>query len=211
MWTKDPRCFDVIEKAWKREFVGNDGLKLCRKQVHIASALRKWNKEVFGHYQSKFFEISRKIEEIKCKDPSEVNCIKEVNLQAELNCWLSRNESMWRRKSRETWLKNGDRNTRYFHTSAVVRRRHNSIDAIRGVDGTSLVNFLDIREFVVENFTQLFSEEDTCFPMNLDNLISPILSEFDNELLCRMPTPIEIKENIDDGKQRNDLGDVVKK
>ncbi len=84
---------------------------------------------------------------------------------------------MWRQKSHETWLKDGDRNTRYFHTSAVVRCRHNNIDAIRGADGTWLVNFSDIREFAMGNFTQLFSEEDTCFPMNLDNLISPILSD----------------------------------
>ena len=32
--------------------------------------------------------------------------------------------------------------------------------------------------------------------MNLDNLISPILFDFDNELLCHMPTPIEIKDAV---------------
>lgn len=101
----------------------------------------------------KISKVSLKIEKIQCKDPSEANCIQEVNLQAALNYWLSRNESMWRQKSRETWLKDGDRNTRYFHTSAVVHRRHNNIDAIRGADGTWLVNFSDIREFVVGNFT----------------------------------------------------------
>jgi hypothetical protein len=31
MWANDPRCLDVINEAWKRNFFGNDGLKLYKK------------------------------------------------------------------------------------------------------------------------------------------------------------------------------------
>jgi hypothetical protein len=196
MWTRDPRCNCVISEAWKKEFNGNECFQLCKKQFHTTSALRKWNREVFGHCQSRISGISKQIELIQCESPSEENCAKEAKLQSDLNCWLSRNELMWRQKSRETWLKDGDRNSRYFHISAVVKRRHNSIDAIRGDDGIWIVNLSKIREFVVGNFKHLFTEEVTSCPVDLENLIHPCISESENAHLCLMPTHTEIKEAV---------------
>jgi hypothetical protein len=190
MWAKDLSCFGVINIAWKREFVGNDCFKLCKKQSYTTLALRKWNREVFRHCQSRIDEISREIELIQGEEPSGVNSSKEAKLQADLNCWLSR------KKSREIMLKDGDRNSRYFHISAVVRRRKNSIDTIRGEEGVWLVKLLDIREFVVSNFQKLFSEEDVYFPQDLENLVCPAISVSENERLCQIPTPAEIKEVV---------------
>ena len=98
--------------------------------------------------------------------------------------------------TRETWLKDGDRNSRFFHISAVVRRRNNSIDAIRGEDGIWIVNLSEIREYVVRNFKQLFTEEVISCPADLENLIHPYISESENAYLCLMPTPNEIKEAV---------------
>jgi hypothetical protein len=196
MWTRDPRCNGVISEAWKKEFIGNECFQLCKKQFHTTSALRKWNREVFGHCQSRISEISKQIEVIQCEMPSEENCAKEAKLQSDLNCWMSRNELMWRQKSRETWLKDGDRNSRYFHISAVVKRINNSIDAIRGEDGIWIVNLSEVREFVVGNFKHLFTEEVTSCLADLENLIHPCISESENAHLCLMPTHSEIKETV---------------
>uniref|UniRef100_A0A2N9FEW4 CCHC-type domain-containing protein n=1 Tax=Fagus sylvatica TaxID=28930 RepID=A0A2N9FEW4_FAGSY len=49
MWTKDLRYNGVISEAWQKEFIGNECFQLCKKQFHTTSALKKWNREVFGH------------------------------------------------------------------------------------------------------------------------------------------------------------------
>ena len=120
----------------------------------------------------------------------------EANIQQELNGWLSRNETLWRQKSRETWLKDGDRNSRFFHLSTVIRRCRNSIDAIRDDQGVWIINKVEIKEFVVSKFQKLFTEESTSFPTDLEDLISPSISQLDNDALCIIPTPQEIKEVI---------------
>ena len=39
--------------------------------------------------------------------------------------WTLLEEMSWRQKSREVWLKEGDRNTRFFHRMANAHRRKN--------------------------------------------------------------------------------------
>lgn len=64
MWTKDPRCFEMVDEAWKMDFVGSACYNLYRKQFNTTSALRRWNKEVFGHCQSRISELMGSIEKI---------------------------------------------------------------------------------------------------------------------------------------------------
>ena len=90
-------------------------------------------------------------------------------------------------------MKDRDRNSRFFHISTVVRRRNNSINAIKGEDGTWIVNLSEVRDFVVGNFKHLFTEEVTSCPVDLENLIHPCISESENTHLCLMPTSSVIK------------------
>ena len=46
----------------------------------------------------------------------------EAKIQGQLNEWLERNELLWRQKSRETWLREGDQNSQFFHVSTIIHR-----------------------------------------------------------------------------------------
>ena len=52
--------------------------------------------------------------------------------------WVDLEEVSWRQKSREIWLKEGDRNTGFFHRMTNSHRRRNSISSII-INGRNLV------------------------------------------------------------------------
>jgi hypothetical protein len=67
------RILDVmvlLVKPGKKSLLAMSASSCARKQFHTITALKKWNREVFGHCQSKISEISKQIELIQCEAPT---------------------------------------------------------------------------------------------------------------------------------------------
>ena len=59
----------------------------------------------------------------------------------ELNELLQKEEIIWRQQSRIQWMKEGDCNTKFFHTRASTRRKKNRINRIQDDQGAVEVGF----------------------------------------------------------------------
>ena len=111
MWARDLECEEVVDQAWRKEFTGSYGFNLMKKISHSSFLLSKWNKTSFGETKTKILEIERRIEVIQSKPPS-IEALKgEASLMMELEEWQTRGEIRLKQKSRELWLKEGDRNS----------------------------------------------------------------------------------------------------
>ena len=66
-------------------------------------------------------------------------------------------ETHWRQHSRELWLREGDKNTGYFHRMAAAHRRINHMDRIK-INGVWLTEEKDVREGVVNVFQHSLTE-----------------------------------------------------
>jgi hypothetical protein len=74
-----------------------------------------------------------------------------------MNELLYREEMMWLQRSRLTWLKEGDRNTKYFHSKAVWRARKNRIRKLVDDDGVSHEDASTMQHMATEYFQNLFN------------------------------------------------------
>lgn len=54
----------------------------------------------------------------------------------ELCSALREEELFWKQKSRATWLREGDKNTEFFHATTKQRRARNRITKLKDVDGS---------------------------------------------------------------------------
>ena len=70
--------------------------------------------------------------------------------------WVFLEEILWRQKSREVWLREGDRNTSFFHKMANAHRRRNMMSHVK-TNGSWLTKENDIRDGVVNEFKLLLS------------------------------------------------------
>ncbi len=52
--------------------------------------------------------------------------------QQEWEMLCNQEEIFWKQKSRVKWLKEGKRNTKFFHRSTIENRTHNRISSISG-------------------------------------------------------------------------------
>ena len=71
--------------------------------------------------------------------------------------WSLIEEASWRQNSRELWLKEGDRNTGFFHKMANSHRRRNAINKVR-INGSWLTEDIAIQNGIVDEFKGQLSE-----------------------------------------------------
>lgn len=169
---------------------------MCKRQGATRSALRKWNKEVFEKCQDRISTILHEIKLIQDRDNFDNNGSNESKLQAELTEWLIRSEILWRQKSSELWLKHGDKNSKFFHFSSIIQRRRNNIDDIKLENGSWICESSQIRNHFLKGFKSLFSTNYVSFPTNLENLITPAITQEENDILSCIPSPELIKQTL---------------
>ena len=79
-------------------------------------SLQGWNWRVFGNV-NKVLKQKQRLQQLEG-----LNCLHEKaaeiqGLRKEINEMLTREEIMWNQRSKASWIKWGDRNTKFFHAT----------------------------------------------------------------------------------------------
>jgi hypothetical protein len=110
---------------------------------------------------------------------------------------LKSEETIWRQRSRAVWLKDGDKNTKFFHGKANQRRKNNEIKKIKDEDGVWWHGQDQIEKVMLNFFSELFA---TSVPSGMNQVCSAIQTKLSREHheWCGMPfTGEDVKEAID--------------
>lgn len=76
-------------------------------------------------------------------------------LISDLNIVLDQEEAFWFQKSRMDWIIDGDRNTRFYHNSALSRRIKNHIRFLK-IQGVWTDNPTSLTNHIIDYFSSLF-------------------------------------------------------
>ncbi|KAK1326179.1 hypothetical protein QJS10_CPA01g02060 [Acorus calamus] len=139
-WECHPGFADVVSKAWQQQFHGSPMFKLVHKLQHLKTILKDWNKEVFGPIQVKLLSSRQHLEAAQSalsQQPTDsILMDNEARAKESYLSMLRQEESFLRQKSRQTWLSEGDRNSKFFYFSIKARIAQNSIRRVQLADGT---------------------------------------------------------------------------
>ncbi|XP_071940158.1 uncharacterized protein [Coffea arabica] len=121
------------------------------------------------------------------------------DLKTQLKRAYSNEEMYWSQKSRVTWLKEGDKNSQFFHASVKGRMKRNRMVNVQRDDGSWTSNEKEQGEEVVSYYQQLFDSQGTEGVEDILRGIPNTISDQMNANLTRTVTKTEIKlkHNLD--------------
>ena len=181
MWLKYEGFKDILRGWWQNlHFYGSFSFILSAKLKALKSFLKVWNREVYGKVENNKKDALRRIsfwddrEKVRGLGLEEVE--DRVKAKDDFQRWALMEEISWRQKSRETWLKEGDKNTGFFHMMANAHRRRNCLNSIC-INGRKLDKEEDIKEGLVDAFQNLLSDPGGWRPTLPDLNLNRIRSE----------------------------------
>ena len=136
MWLRADGFQELLEGWWKGVSVhGKASFVLSRKLKEIKVLIKGWNRDCLGRldYNKKLALNNVEAWDHVTEDRSLMLEESEARSEAEeaYKKWVLLEEIYWRQKSKEFWLKEGDRNTGFFHHMVNAHLRKNALVKIK--------------------------------------------------------------------------------
>ncbi|KAH0662438.1 uncharacterized protein [Solanum tuberosum] len=135
---KEKSFKEVIIQNWKVDFEGNPFSLFHYKLKKVKKVLAQWSRETLGNIFQEITTLEEiiKVQEMQFEaDPSEANRENLYKYQANLKRHLHMEEDFWKQITGMAWFKDGERNTKLFHTYVKGRRKRLRVNRIQNDEG----------------------------------------------------------------------------
>ncbi|CAA0810710.1 Unknown protein, partial [Striga hermonthica] len=194
-WIKKEGIGDVIKEAWNQQQEGTPMFRVHEKIKTTRLALLIWNRGIHTNAEHKIKRLSSQLEDMKDLGGNR-DWMEWDKLKKELDKAYEQEESFWKQRSRNQWLKEGDRNTRFFHALTLQRRKKNAITRLIDREGEVRESQEEITACVLDFYKLFFTSEGSGRENLLLPLLPQVISEEDNNNLIAKVEESEIKEAL---------------
>eukprot|EP00253_Pinus_taeda_P017934 PITA_17934 len=184
IWLSHPDFTSNIEKWWSEDlqFQGSKMYLLHKRLKHIKFSLKEWNKKDFDG-----FDKVKSDQGDKHHQECENLCKQE--------------EIFWRQKSRVQWLKEGERNTRFFHRSTTANRAYKRISTTKDENGELENTHKNIEAVLSQHFRNITRENNPDREQSMREItrhITKLVPREENLNLNGLVTEEEVSEVLKD-------------
>jgi hypothetical protein len=198
-WTEVPGYQNFVRDKWRSLRVdGWGGHVLKEKLKLIKGALRDWHVAHAQNLPSRIDSLKARLAILDARaeeeDLSEAELEDSHGILSDIHSLSRLNASICWQQSRSNWLKEGDANTRYFHSVLASRRWGNAISSLQ-VEGVAVEGVQPIRQAVFSHFESHFKARRVARP-GVDNLNFKRLNLVDCGSLTRPFLEAEVKDAV---------------
>ncbi|KAG5622396.1 hypothetical protein H5410_007614 [Solanum commersonii] len=134
-WLEIEGFIDRVKNWWSSfNFLGRLDYVLACKLKALKHKLKEWRNEESGNLGVQRKKLLEQMAYLDTEREDKVFTDEEIAKKSELLLkyeeLLKKEEISWRQKSRVLWLKEGDKNTKFFHKMANAHKRYNNIDQL---------------------------------------------------------------------------------
>ena len=130
-------------------------------------------------------ELKEKVEGLYANDDATTEEI--VEALKELSDALKAEEMFWKQKSRIFWLREGDRNTKFFHALIKQRRARNRITQLLDANGNVIEDEEGLVTIATSYFRQIFEASN---PEDIEEALSEVSSTITEPMNDNLTAPV---------------------
>jgi hypothetical protein len=112
-WLQDPQNFKIMEEVWNSS---NEDANTKLQQAF--SKVFHWGQDTYGNIPRQIKKLQQTIYNMKARIPTKDEIAETRQLEANLDNLLKKEETWWAQRAKANWLKQGDKNSNYFHLKA---------------------------------------------------------------------------------------------
>ncbi|XP_058758687.1 uncharacterized protein LOC131631944 [Vicia villosa] len=197
-WREMRGYHDFVIKNWRDIKVQGWGMYVLKEKFKkIKVRLKEWHKNHFQNLEGRIKEEKEKLNGLEVLGESTGYSVEDLQARSEISSTIHKlsnlNCSIQWQKARSKWLKEGDANSKYFHSCINKRRKDNEILCL-DVNGRRVTEVKDIKEEIFDHFSRQFASRGTyAIP---ENLISNYIDDVQNVELVREFSEEEIRRAV---------------
>ncbi|CAK9147551.1 unnamed protein product [Ilex paraguariensis] len=134
-WIDEQQCGEVIRDSWSVDVNGSTMYRLKQRLRNCTTELKRWSLTHFKNNRKQIENLKDRLVEIQNGHVHNTAQNEAKEIKAEVDKIWKREEMYWCQRSRLNWLKYGDRNTKFFHTTTSQRRQRNKIIMLKDREG----------------------------------------------------------------------------
>ncbi|XP_071723825.1 uncharacterized protein [Rutidosis leptorrhynchoides] len=135
VWSKDQACVEAIQSNWNETAQASNLSDLWSKLNSSRSTLIQWRQNHPLNYAQQIKQKQSLLNQLPYDLHSSADKEIAFNLHKEIRLLSQLEDDYWRQRAKIHWIKDGDHNTRLFHSSVTNRKKKNSI--VRLKDGNN--------------------------------------------------------------------------